>query len=883
MTLMRKIVLVISLAVSSVTYAQYWSTLGSGIEPGYYNSVHAFANYNGELYVGGYFSTAGGVPAYNIAKWDGSNWYAVGNGTDGDVFALCVFNGELYAGGSFSTAGGIWASGIARWNGVSWSPVGNIEAYVKAMVVFNGELYAAGWFPNYYAYGTTIVKWNGGTWTAVIPEDDFYTVAMESMVVYNGALYAAGAYFQIGGGGVAEYFRITKWDGSTWSNFLTIPASYTLDGALGDILSMTVYNNELYIAGTFGMIDTIPTYQIARWNGTTWSAVGTGINPESYPLGDGDGSAYSFIKSLTVYDGALYAGGRFNYANNIVTRNIAKWDGTNWSGVGQGVNAQVYALLAADTSLYVGGRFNAVNGNNIPASKIAKWSALCFVPQPGSIHGGNNVCENSLQTYSVDTVPGATSYTWTLPAGWTGSSTINSITVTAGTNNGTISVKANTSCGNSATQTLTVTVRSVPQQPLQISGYDTVCAGSTSTYFINPVAGASSYSWGLPTGWTNISFTDSITTIAGINSGTISVTANNNCGNSIPQTLPVFIKPVPSQPVLIHGNDSICEGTEQTYFIDPVPGAAGYEWWVPIDFSSGYSNIDTVIVTAYGYGDILYVSAYNDCGSSIPQVLPITVSPLPWTPDYIEGNSRVCNGTTHLYFVPLSQHAIDYTWILPNGWSGSSTSDSIMAIAGNSGVIQVKANNSCGSSYYQTLEISTDSIPSRPGIITGNIYTYTNYATYYSIEKVIGAKRYNWFAEAGIVQAGLPGNNISAIWKKPGTYQLSVKAVNDCGVTEEQKLIINVSDFNEDDPFDIKIFPNPSNGAFYLNAKKIQDKTIRVEILTITGQTIYNSGNRAGTNSYSQFIDLQKLPQGIYIAKVILNDKVYPRRIVKHN
>ena len=81
--------------------AQSWSTLGAGIGAGYYHSVHAFATYNGELYAGGYFTSAGGTPANNIAKWNGTNWSSVGTGINGYVYSLCVFNGELYAGGSF--------------------------------------------------------------------------------------------------------------------------------------------------------------------------------------------------------------------------------------------------------------------------------------------------------------------------------------------------------------------------------------------------------------------------------------------------------------------------------------------------------------------------------------------------------------------------------------------------------------------------------------------------------------------------------------------------------------------------------------------------------------------------------------------------------------
>ncbi|MCF7730212.1 MAG: hypothetical protein K9N23_00930 [Akkermansiaceae bacterium] len=45
---------------------------------------------NGDLYVGGAFSFAGGVRTNNIAKWDGNRWSALGEGIGGGVRALAI-------------------------------------------------------------------------------------------------------------------------------------------------------------------------------------------------------------------------------------------------------------------------------------------------------------------------------------------------------------------------------------------------------------------------------------------------------------------------------------------------------------------------------------------------------------------------------------------------------------------------------------------------------------------------------------------------------------------------------------------------------------------------------------------------------------------------
>lgn len=85
------------------TYASSWTNLGSGMN----RSVWGLAiDTNGQLFASGAFTTAGGVSANNIAKWDGTNWTNFGNGlgsaTNHAVQALVIGNnGELYA--SWST------------------------------------------------------------------------------------------------------------------------------------------------------------------------------------------------------------------------------------------------------------------------------------------------------------------------------------------------------------------------------------------------------------------------------------------------------------------------------------------------------------------------------------------------------------------------------------------------------------------------------------------------------------------------------------------------------------------------------------------------------------------------------------------------------------
>ncbi len=81
------------------------------------------------LYVGGGFTMAGDVAVNHIAKREGQGWSPLGSGTDGTVLALTDFDdgsgggSALFAGGTFTTAGGVQAHNIAKWNGDIWLPV----------------------------------------------------------------------------------------------------------------------------------------------------------------------------------------------------------------------------------------------------------------------------------------------------------------------------------------------------------------------------------------------------------------------------------------------------------------------------------------------------------------------------------------------------------------------------------------------------------------------------------------------------------------------------------------------------------------------------------------------------------------------------------------
>jgi hypothetical protein len=340
-----------------------WSPFGSGVD----SDVYALAVSGGTLYAGGDvdFSTAGGIPANSIAQWNGSSWSALGSGVSGDVEALAVSGYTLYAGGQFTSVGGIRANNIAQWNGSSWSPLGSWigggDGYgpqVYALAVSRGTLYSGGQFTSAGGIpANNIAQWNGSGWSPLgswIAGSDGYGPQVSAVAVSGGTLYAGGQFTSAGG---IPANNIAQWNGSSWS-----PLGSGMSGA-ADVLALAVSGSTLYAGGVLTTAGGSPAVYIAQWNGSSWSSLGSGL-----------ASPGSSIVNALVSDeaGNIYAGGLFETAGGTAASSIARWNGTSWSALGSGVNDDVYALAVSGSTLYAGGAFTSAGGSAV--NYIAQWN-----------------------------------------------------------------------------------------------------------------------------------------------------------------------------------------------------------------------------------------------------------------------------------------------------------------------------------------------------------------------------------------------------------------------------------------------------------------------------------------------------------------------------
>lgn len=349
-----------------------WHPLGSGTN----ERVNALAvDQDGSVYAGGYFSSAGGTAANYVARWDGFQWHSLSSGTNGWVSALTVGpDGSLYAAGQFTTAGGAAVNNIARWDGAQWHPLGSGLTGVSwrgiPALAFgaDGALYVGGDFTRAGGISSPYVaRWDGSQWHALnvggpnAMNGPVHALALGS----DGSLYAGGA-FNTAGGAAANY--IARWDGSQWHSL-----SSGIGGGNPPRVEALAFgpDGSLYVAGDFTTAGGVAANRVARWDGTSWFPVGEGINRPVVGIG------LSLAFGPT---GALFAGGRFSMAGGIVASNIARWDGTAWYPLifGNGINGNIVRALArgSDGSLYVGGQFSTAG--SVPANHIARWDGTSW-------------------------------------------------------------------------------------------------------------------------------------------------------------------------------------------------------------------------------------------------------------------------------------------------------------------------------------------------------------------------------------------------------------------------------------------------------------------------------------------------------------------------
>jgi hypothetical protein len=356
-----------------------WDGVAGGVQGGSVTGVRALAHGpNGELFVGGTFTSAGSgtgqVGASNIAVLDANGtWSALGSGifnTAGFVLGAVVgpndflvddVNGTLTVAGLFSIVGDKFSLNIGQWDiggtdDTSWSKVvgqgefaGADIAVVTLATAPDDTVYAAGRFKTIGGKQISSLAQLTNTGWQEVPgaiSGDIAEIVFDS----NGHAYMGGSFTVASS--TQNISNLAIWDGVDWSGFsAAVP---------GQITAMAIdANDTLYVAAHAPNANTSTVYE---WTGSAWQQLGDAFD--------------DYVQTMQVLPGGdLYAAGSFDGDITATTTlsKIARWDGSAWVGVGGGINefGRISASTVWDGKLVVVGQFDEVG--SAAAGSIAIW------------------------------------------------------------------------------------------------------------------------------------------------------------------------------------------------------------------------------------------------------------------------------------------------------------------------------------------------------------------------------------------------------------------------------------------------------------------------------------------------------------------------------
>ncbi len=209
------------------------------------STAYSLAHFQDTLYVGGFFSS----PFARIAKWTGSGYESLTSGCNAQVSALVPFEGQLFVGGNFLTAGDSLVRHTALWNGSEWNRMGEgVNDDVFAQCIYQDTLYISGRFTQANGQpASRVAKWNGSQWVKVGGTLNDYVTAM---TVYRDQLYIGGAF--------TSPSHIARLSGGTW-----LPVG---TGCNDKVHTMEIFHDTLFVGGNFTMAGGIPANKIAKWH-----------------------------------------------------------------------------------------------------------------------------------------------------------------------------------------------------------------------------------------------------------------------------------------------------------------------------------------------------------------------------------------------------------------------------------------------------------------------------------------------------------------------------------------------------------------------------------------------------------------------------------------
>ncbi len=372
--------------------------IGGAVE----SAPSAAVEYQGELIAFGQITSADGLPVNGIIRFDGMSWQQLAHGISAEPGHTGHMHLLEYEGKLILTGGGVTpldkdgkevpVANVLTWDGESWGTFGDQEcSWTRVAGVYQDDLVVG-----FYSYSNVgcehpefgfddpiggVARWNGEEWTQIGDTSDFDHV--NALIEFDGDLIAGDH------SGV-----IRRWDGQTW---------HVIAEADGHIHDFAILDGDLIVGGTFTEIDGKTVNCIARLEDGGWTDMDGGFSLV-------DSAGLLRVMALTMYNGQLHAGGRFDEASGTTTRQVARWTGKAWESIGQEIlTGSVNDLTEYQGMLAGCGSFQVLSGPVIARRVFAhigcEITGACCVDggcialaaedclaAGGTFHGDQSIC-----------------------------------------------------------------------------------------------------------------------------------------------------------------------------------------------------------------------------------------------------------------------------------------------------------------------------------------------------------------------------------------------------------------------------------------------------------------------------------------------------------
>ena len=522
-----------------------------------------------------------------------------------------------------------------------------------------------------------------------------------------------------------------------------------------------------------------------------------------------------------------------------------------------------------------------------------------LLPQP-SLTGPTSMCAGTAGNLYT-TQAGMSNYTWIVSSGGMitagGTSTSNTVTVTwntEGAQHVSVNYANSIGCDAASPAVLNVTVNALPVPT--ITGSSGLCPGAAGTYTTE--SGKTNYTWTASAGATIVAggttTSNSITVEwTAIGSDWVRVTYTNPTGCSAATYTQFNITVSQLMTPTITGPTTVCQGSAGNVYTTQ-SGMTGYTWTLSAGGTiTAGANTNAITVTWPGSGAQWVRVNYSNgggCSSPSPAQYNVTVTTAPVPP--ITGTFSLCANTNATYSTTAGM--THYTWAVSSGGTitsgqGSSQVNVHWTTAGTNTIsVTYTVPSGCPVANPTVKTVTVNALP--VPTITGPTTPCVGTEVYYSTET--GMTNYSWTlgGSGGVIYSGFTTHQIAVKWVLPGAKTVSVNYTTPAGCRASVSTTLNVTAITCSEIVSgidtnhmtagFTIYPNPNNGKFKALIQCECQDNCSLEVFNMMGVKVFDLPYLNIESSLEVPVDLQDLPDGIYIVIFRASDQCITRKIV---